>query len=84
MVLGRFQKCRNSSDFFLLFGIDDSSAHVMTAVGAGHMRRRCLAALGAGLQLSGGKSIVRPSLAGARIGVFAFRYGHGTARSLDW
>jgi hypothetical protein len=48
----------------------------MAAVRADGVGRRRGVALGAGLQLAGGEPVVRATLAGAGIGVFAFGDGH--------
>ena len=61
----------------LFRGFDDRTTHVLPAVGASDVRGNLHPAFGAWLQLFGGKAVVRPALATARIGVFSFRDGHG-------
>lgn len=62
--------------FCSVLGLDDRAAHVMSAVGAGDMRRGRGPALGASLELLGGDAVVRTTLAGARIGVLTLGDGH--------
>jgi len=64
---------------YSILGIDNRAAHVMTTVGAGDVRRRRPTALGTGLQLLGGQAVMRATLAGAGIGMFAFGDGHRKA-----
>ena len=74
--LGHVFYSKTVSQLTLNLGFNNRAAHVMTAIGAGHMRRCCRTALGAGLELLSGQSVVRPTLARAGIGMFAFGDGH--------
>src|SRR3972149_6080879 len=56
----------------------DLPTAVLAAVGADDVRGDGRAALRASVELLGGESVVRPPHAGARIGLFALRYGHGS------
>jgi len=61
-----------------LLRLDHRPAAVLAAVGADDVRGDGRAALRASVELLGGESVVRPPHAGARIGLFALRYGHGS------
>jgi hypothetical protein len=60
-----------------LLRLDHGAAHVVAAVGTRDVRRLRRPALRASLELLRLHAVVRAALAGAGIGVFAFRDGHG-------
>src|SRR6185312_3590449 len=70
------QELRPPTDPANLLCFDDRAACVMATVRANDVRRLRRAALRAGLQLLGFKSIVRPTHPGPRIRLFAFRNTH--------
>jgi len=65
--------------FNSILGINNRPAHVVPTVGAGDVRGGRRAALGAGLELLGGQSMVRATLAGARIRMFTLGDSHNRA-----
>lgn len=62
----------------LLLGFNHRPALVMATIGADGVRRGRGAALRAGLQLTRGQEIVRATLAGTGVRMFAFGNGHGS------
>ena len=61
-----------------LFSLDHGSAAILATVGANDVRGDHRAALGAGVELLGLESVMGAAHSGARIGLFALGYGHGS------